>query len=139
MLGKIDIVRVGGADDSIIEINVYDNASRITFVRIKIKPEDLMLALSGLASRPMSFETRNLDVVGKTKIVKDFIVNVSSDDKREYALGYNKPNVKFYINTVVIDMLGDDWLLDSSIEFKNAVVNNDDGSMTLNLKKYKYV
>lgn len=95
MKGKLTITRISSnqADDGDrIRIRVEDETSGIEFIEVRLTPEALGLALTGLAYQECSYEFFGLENVGKRREVKTEIVTVSgngwqlTDEEKRQAL-----------------------------------------------------
>jgi hypothetical protein len=72
--GRITISRVSAPDGDMMEIEIMDNKSRITFVQARMSMEDFAYALTSVAERTAQLEVYRMDLVGKRKEHKTEIV-----------------------------------------------------------------
>jgi hypothetical protein len=138
--GQIDIVRIGNSDTSMMRIEICDDNSCNRFLEIEISPESLMKALAGLSGQPMKFEIRNLDTIGKNKIKE--LVQVVLDTKtiQDFGLTTNT-RIKQYLEIIKTKqkLVEPEWELSTYIGSQKSVINNGDGTITLNLTKTKFI
>jgi hypothetical protein len=85
--GKITILI--NQDETMIEIR--DELSSITFLKITLTPEQLSSALSRLAMTSCKFETRGLELVGKKMEHKSFEFEIPTYITEKYNINYNMP------------------------------------------------
>lgn len=63
-------------------IQIHDNASVTNFIEIKLTPEQLSSALSRLAYTRCEVNVRDLDIVGKKRLVMPLIFEIPKDYDR---------------------------------------------------------
>lgn len=122
MDGKITILI--NRDETIIE--VYDPLSSITFLEVKLTPEQLSSALSRLRHTPCTFETRGLDLIGKKMESKSFEFIIPEKLWDDYKYGYNIP--KEYLQEYaqkLLDEEGEGYISEGYFQSQGSFFSRD--------------
>ncbi len=112
-----------------ITITIRDKASRVNFLKLKVKNDDFINALFGLSEVECLSKVNGLELVGKTRQQEPFSIRVpcrTFGDKQEYEQD-------------LIDACPDGWEINSHISSQNSIENNEDDMVTLNTYIYRYV
>jgi len=108
--GKLTISRISCnyENDYIIQLEISDEVSGINIIQCEISPEELMLALTSFANRPVVIKkiiedemSKNL---GKEKIIKTVFIT-------KPPIGLNKEERKKYVKENIKDYLVDGLML----------------------------
>jgi hypothetical protein len=109
-----------GREETTIEVS--DEESRTTFLKIKLTPEQLSSALSRLAyTECKNIVVTNLDRVGKKKETKEVILEIS--DRHRYS---QNPTHWDELTQFVQSKLDDGWVADNYFGRKNSFFSKDD-------------
>lgn len=134
--GEISIYRVND-DVKSIRIELTDDKSRNRFITIEIDPKDLMLALTGFSGKPIKYETHRLEFLGKKKETEDLVVAIIAGE-----VGYyfdTKKQFQNYLEAYEHVLVGDGWKIDTYLGSQNSIKKMPDGSVILNVSKYRYI
>lgn len=112
-----------------IHIEVIDQKSKVRFVRVKLTPHDLAMALTGLSMIDTSAEVVGLDVVGKLKVSKSRTVECPLDT-------HDRVKLRDWLEQ---NCQEDGWFLDSFLGAQSSVGRSKDGGVQLNYRVYRYV
>lgn len=112
-----------------ITITVRDKASRVNFLKLKVKNDDFINALFGLSEVECLSRVNGLEFVGKTRQQEPFSIRVpcrTFDDKK----GYGQD---------LIDQCPDGWTVNLYLSTQGSIVPGKDDMVTLNTYIYRYV
>ena len=109
--GKITIL----IDREHTRIELYDEDSSITFLRIELTPEQLSSALSRLAYTPCKMEVHGLDKLGKKQEVK----TLEFERPREH-MGSNDAEELHRIAQSILDEENEGWVAENYFQSQNS-------------------
>lgn len=112
-----------------VYISIQDDASWAEFVEVELTLESYAQLITGISSVEGNAEYRNLDVVGKTKIVEPRKVRsgVKSYDKKDHQKWLNE------------NCQEEGWILNDRMSSQRSVVRDTEGNTWLNYSVYKFV
>jgi hypothetical protein len=102
-------------------IELYDQDSSITFVRIALTPEQLSSALSRLAYTPCTMEVHGIDKLGKIQEIK----TLEFERPREYMGGGDHKE----LNTIaqnILDEENEGWVAEDYFSSQNTFFCKDE-------------
>ena len=126
--GSITISRCSGNSGELIHIQIRDGGSRLHFVDITMTPEEFGQAVTGLAARPVKFEVRGLENVGKTLETKNLIFPVPDSYK---AKDFARDNAQSFAD--------DGWIADTYFSSQNSIQRHDDEKYYAHGTQRRYV
>lgn len=126
--GRLTITR---SSDNTMRLEVIDEASRTCFLRVKIDPANLMLALTSVAEQPMEFELRGLDKIGKRLEFKRVFVKVPNVSQIPVGDAF----VKWY-EELVEPYEVDGWKADKEHRFNSHRYDNSNGTYQVWFRRY---
>jgi hypothetical protein len=120
--GKITIL----INQDYTDIEIYDENSSITFIKIKLTPEELSSALSRLAYTPCKVEIIGLEKIGKKMIVKDFAFQIPQELMDKYKNTYNIPENELWNDAqILLDKEGDGYTPDRYFRSQGTFFKKD--------------
>lgn len=127
--GKITISRptFGDGSESIV-IRLTDKNALVQFAEVNISPRDFAMALTGLSELPVEIEANHLEKVGK---VREREIRQAVCPRH-----YRKDELSDWLLTNAQE---DGWILDAGLRSQGSVLNNQDGSVTLNYSVTRWV
>lgn len=122
--GKLSISR---NSNDIINIRLDDVNSKTEFVSVDVTPEDFAYALTGLARQDVSITVRDLELVGKRRIV----------ESRQATTTLKSYKIDDYVKWLEENCQEDGWILDTYLGSQNSIVYKND-SVIINYTVVRY-
>ena len=104
--GKLTITKIQNVYSNVMRLDIVDEASRSRFLQADISPEDLLLAITSLADRPITFDLGGCDIVGKQQEIKRVCVPGIRQDirgKAEWRKHYSEMVAPYEVDGWVAD------------------------------------
>jgi hypothetical protein len=135
-VGQITIHRTN-RDGHMMHIVIEDDKSSGKVIEITIKPEDLMIALTGLSSQEVVFELRDITNVGKTKLRKPLSFTICQDEVDFYGLAYDRVALEKFVTDNAYKWVEEGWALIPALGSHNSIGYVKDGIL-INVFQVKY-
>lgn len=114
--------------DNIMRIRIQDETSQVVFVELKLSLEDMMKCITGLGYVDCKAIYRNLQAVGKTKIMENRVINTG-------LRSYDRDKMEQWLKDNAQE---EGWILDPYLGSQSSMFHID--NMThLRYTVYKYI
>ena len=122
-------VTISRRSNDLVYLQIRDVSSNSDFVEVELELENYALLITGLSSIEGNMEVRGLANVGKTKVSESRSIVAPH-------LGYE---TKKFSEWLVANAQEEGWILNPYLSSQKSILNNSDGTKTINYTVYKFV
>lgn len=121
------LITISRTSNNEVRIELMDRNSRIRFVEMTLTLEDYANVITGLGAVEGDIKYRNLEDVGKQKVMEKRSMVLDTD---------NKDKIK---KILLKNHEGDGWIVDTYLNSQKSVEYLSSGSYKINYSVYKYI
>lgn len=136
----ISIGKVSGNDEDYMELTIRDEASNISFVKVKVELAEFMKALTGLYdTKCISGEVRGLENVGKIHEYEKAEVFISEAEYKMVTVGVRYEHANEALADWIRENHGrEGWFVDGYLGSQSSIAYVE-GGKKLRFRYYRYV